>query len=103
MLWGWHLMRSPIVGVMGFVALALAQAGPQFQKEKLFVMTQFPPEMTNPKSIPASHPDSSYVDGREMVMGVSIEGESRAYPLRIMAYHRIVNDVIGKQAIVLAH
>jgi len=103
MLWGWHLMGSPVVEVMGFVVLALAQAGPQFQKEKLFVVTQFPPEMTNPEFIPAGHPDSSSVDDREMVMGVSIEGESRAYPLRIMAYHHVVNDVIGKRAIVLAY
>ncbi|HIC76097.1 MAG TPA: DUF3179 domain-containing protein, partial [Candidatus Poseidoniales archaeon] len=29
------------------------------------------------------------------VFGVTIEGESRAYPLRIVNAHEMVNDVVG--------
>jgi hypothetical protein len=29
------------------------------------------------------------------VLGVVIEGEARAYPLRMLEYHQIVNDVVG--------
>lgn len=29
------------------------------------------------------------------VLGVEVEGESKAYPLRMLEYHQIVNDVVG--------
>jgi hypothetical protein len=32
---------------------------------------------------------------REPVIGVSIAGDARAYPLRVMTWHEIVNDTIG--------
>lgn len=31
----------------------------------------------------------------EMVMAVQLNGDARAYPIREMAYHHIVNDVVG--------
>jgi hypothetical protein len=31
----------------------------------------------------------------EMVMAVQFNGDARAYPIREMAYHHIVNDVVG--------
>jgi hypothetical protein len=33
--------------------------------------------------------------GREPVVGLSVNGVARAYPLRILTWHEIVNDVIG--------
>ena len=35
----------------------------------------------------------------ERVMGVSINGESRAYPLNLLSRHEIVNDTVGGKAI----
>lgn len=35
------------------------------------------------------------LDDGEMVLTVSINGDARAYPVREMAYHHIVNDVVG--------
>ena len=35
----------------------------------------------------------------ERVMGVSINGESRAYPLNMLSRHEIVNDTVGGKAI----
>jgi len=35
------------------------------------------------------------LDAGEMVLTVSIHGDARAYPVREMAYHHIVNDVVG--------
>jgi len=39
--------------------------------------------------------DDAKLDAGEMVLTVTIHGEARAYPVREMAYHHIVNDVVG--------
>ena len=39
------------------------------------------------------------LDGYEKVVAVRIGGEARAYPIRGMSYHHIVNDVLGGVAI----
>jgi len=39
--------------------------------------------------------DEAKLDAGEMVLTVSIHGDARAYPVREMAYHHIVNDVVG--------
>ncbi len=36
---------------------------------------------------------------QEPVISVAIEGEARAYPLRVMIWHEIANDVVGKTPI----
>jgi hypothetical protein len=38
---------------------------------------------------------ASHVGDSDMVLGIEIAGEARAYPVRIMAYHHVVNDVVG--------
>jgi Protein of unknown function (DUF3179) len=38
---------------------------------------------------------SSKLDGKEMVMAVGFGNDARAYPIREMAYHHVVNDVVG--------
>jgi len=38
---------------------------------------------------------SSRVDPSEMVMAVSFNGDARAYPVFEMAYHHVLNDVVG--------
>ena len=39
--------------------------------------------------------DCRYPQADEFVFGVSIDGDARAYPLRIMNWHEMFNDVIG--------
>lgn len=39
--------------------------------------------------------DCSYPAEDELVFGVSINGDSRAYPLRLLNWHEMFNDVIG--------
>jgi len=38
---------------------------------------------------------SSKLDSKEMVMAVRFGDDPRAYPIREMAYHHVVNDVVG--------
>jgi hypothetical protein len=51
--------------------------------------------MFRPMGAPAfeSAPESK-LDKNEMVVAVRVNSESRAYPIRSMSYHHIVNDVI---------
>jgi hypothetical protein len=37
----------------------------------------------------------SKLDKDEKVIAVQVNGEARAYPIRIISYHHIVNDVVG--------
>ena len=39
--------------------------------------------------------DQSKLDSSEMVMSVRFGSDARAYPIRAMAYHHVVNDVVG--------
>ena len=39
--------------------------------------------------------DRSKLDTSEMVLAVTFNNDARAYPIREMAYHHIVNDVVG--------
>lgn len=46
-----------------------------------------------PKMVPMLEAD--YLDDKDYVLGVTVNGESRAYPTRFIWWHHIINDVIG--------
>jgi hypothetical protein len=39
----------------------------------------------------------------DIVLAVKINGESAAYPVRLMAYHHLVEDVVGGTPIVATY
>ncbi len=51
------------------------------------------PALTNPPTITPAKAD--YLAANDRVAGVTLEGVSRAYPLRILTWHEIVNDTVG--------
>ena len=51
------------------------------------------PPIDNPKFQPARAVD--WLEGAEPVLSLTVEGETRAYPLQIMTWHEIVNDTVG--------
>ncbi|MDA7947268.1 MAG: DUF3179 domain-containing protein [Hyphomicrobiaceae bacterium] len=59
------------------------------------------PALTNPKLVPAK--EAKYLTPGELVFGVSINGDTRAYPLRILDWHEMFNDVIGGVPVSLAY
>ena len=58
------------------------------------------PDLRNPKSITPEEAD--YLLPTDRVFGVSINGENKAYPLRIVNAHEMANDVVGGEPIALA-
>ncbi len=59
------------------------------------------PSLDNPAVIPAH--EARYLEADEQVFGVYLNGEARAYPLRIMNWHEMTNDVVGGQPFALAY
>ncbi|MEM7522597.1 MAG: DUF3179 domain-containing protein [Pseudomonadota bacterium] len=57
------------------------------------VATDGIPALNPPPMTPAREAD--YLVGSDTVIGVSVNGDVRAYPLRILAWHEMLNDVIG--------
>ena len=51
----------------------------------------------SPQTIAASE---AKLDDDDMVLSVSIAGQARAYPIRMIAYHHIVNDRVGDLPVV---
>jgi Protein of unknown function (DUF3179) len=48
----------------------------------------------------ASAGDASFVSDTDMVLAVEINGDAVAYPVRQMAYHHLVPDVVGGKPVV---
>ena len=59
------------------------------------------PALTNPRFVSAS--DASYLKDEEPVFGAQLNGDARAYPLRIMDWHEMANDVVGGVPVSLAY
>ena len=59
------------------------------------------PALDNPKMITPAEAD--YLVPDERVFGVSINGDTRAYPARFLDWHEMFNDVIGGEPVTLAY
>jgi Protein of unknown function (DUF3179) len=59
------------------------------------------PALVNPANIPAAR--ATYLTDDEPVFGVTLNGQSRAYPHRIMDWHEMANDVVGGVPVALAY
>ena len=59
------------------------------------------PPLDQPKMIAAER--APYLLDDDLVFGVEINGDARAYPLRIMGWHEMMNDVVGGIPVALAY
>jgi hypothetical protein len=59
------------------------------------------PSIDNPKFISAAHAD--FLKQNDRVLGVEIKGKARAYPIRILNWHEIVNDVHNGKPIAVTY
>jgi hypothetical protein len=59
------------------------------------------PALDNPAMIEAH--EGNYLLPDEPVFGISINGDARAYPLRILDWHEMANDVVGGVPVSLAY
>jgi hypothetical protein len=59
------------------------------------------PALTDPEFLAAG--DADYMRPDDVVVGVKIGGEARAYPLRILVWHESVNDTVGGAPIAVSY
>lgn len=59
------------------------------------------PALDNPNMLPAAEAD--YLEPWEPVFGIELNGDARAYPLRILDWHEMANDVVGGVPVSLAY
>jgi len=58
------------------------------------------PALDEPATIPA---DEAPWDDDEMVVALTVDGEARAYPLRILEWHELVNDRVAGRPILVSY
>jgi len=59
------------------------------------------PSIDNPKFVVASEAD--FISDSDTVIGLEINGDSRAYPLFILVWHEIVNDKVGDVPVAITY
>ncbi len=59
------------------------------------------PALDNPTLL--SPAEATYLNPEDAVFGLSFNGDSRAYPLRILDWHEMANDVVGGVPVSLAY
>ncbi len=59
------------------------------------------PALDRPANLPAV--EAKYLSDSERVFGVSVGGEQRAYPLRMLDWHEMLNDVVGGVPVTLSY
>ena len=55
------------------------------------------PPLKNPKMISAA--EANYLSDSDVVFGIDINGDSRCYPKRILAWHEMFKDTIGGESV----
>lgn len=60
------------------------------------------PSIDNPKFQSVQEADEILEDS-ELVLGLNINGDIRAYPLQILVWHEIVNDVVGGEPVAITY
>jgi hypothetical protein len=86
-----------LVGFAGVLTLAIAAAW--FARQNPFEWMFNP--LPRPQFVAAAQ--ASFVDPNDLVLAVSADGDAAAYPIRQMAYHHLVNDRIGRTPAVVTY
>jgi Protein of unknown function (DUF3179) len=77
-----------LLGAVAYMANFKMAADAMFKQPEQLVLT----EAANNK-----------VDPQRLVLGVSINGESKAYPIQFLGYHHHVQDVVGGKSILVTY
>ena len=108
----WQLPAEPHPQLASFKAAIYSQIDPRFAEyfddsypatirldEILWggVVRDGIPPLKNPKMLTAEQAD--YLADTDVVFGVAINGDARAYPKRILAWHEMFKDTVGKVSI----
>jgi len=90
------------LAVLGFLVTVIGsstlEAGAPIQIQPEDVVTVLPrdaiPAIVQPQFVKGGEPRAQ-MSKDERVLGLSLNGDHRAYPVLILSVHEIVNDVVG--------
>jgi len=106
---GWLLLLYSLFSTWGTMSVSIKVIIGIFFSVYLFVLILFNFYFLADKmfyqpshKIFASASDNK-VDARKLVVGVSINGESKAYPIEIIGYHHQVRDTVGGKGIMVTY
>lgn len=98
----YFLLRRPSERVTVITPDSSTEAGLAPSERTLDIVTLLPrdaiPAIDNPRFYAAAEADAEYAPD-ELVLGVSLNGESRAYSTSLLSRHEIVNDTVGGRKI----
>lgn len=57
------------------------------------------PSIDQPRYVDAE--EANFLSDNDLILGLDIDGDQRAFPIRILDHHEIVNDTIGGQAVIV--
>jgi hypothetical protein len=110
------IVQLAILGVLAFVGLRwiasvsspeptvipASEAGGGTLGRDLRIVTLLPkdaiPAIFDPEFLSAGEADA-YYDPNELILGVEIDGDARAYSIPLLSRHEIVNDTVGGRKI----
>jgi uncharacterized protein DUF3179 len=115
----WATFATPVALVLAFALVLWLWRGPRRWWRKALLIVVLIPMLTavwfsrqnhfewmfNPLLNPAyaKTSDAGFVADSDVVIAVVNNGEAAAYPVRLMAYHHLVHDVVGDTPIVATY
>ena len=59
------------------------------------------PALFDPKFVSAG--EATYLEPTDRILGLEIDGEAKAYPIKILNWHELVNDYVGGKAALISY
>ena len=65
------------------------------------------PNFPRSRFVPLDNPDvvsaeaASFLQPDDRVLGVTVNGDSRAYPISMMTFHHVANDIVGGERVLV--
>ena len=91
---GGQLVKITLAVVFGFYGVVFYMFNFRFLADKMFLQ---------PNTKIFLERRDSKVDPKQLVLGVTIGNESKAYPIEIIGYHHQVRDTVGGQPIMVTY
>jgi hypothetical protein len=114
--WSWSLPYAPHPQYGDFKGRLYAQLDPRFvvffraEAEPTIRLDEISwggvsingiPPLDHPKHVPGA--EASYLDDDNIVFGFYLDGEARAYPKRILAWHELALDRVGERELAIVY
>ena len=91
---GRNWKRILLAGVLGLYAVVFYEFNFRFLAEKMFYQ---------PKNKLLVQASDNKIDPDKLVIGVSINGQEKAYPIQLIGYHHQVRDTVGNTPVMITY